>query len=181
MAPPAQVRFPTKAGKPMQPRIGDSGASDDADHFSALASTGFFGRQAAGCIPVAADTGRAMLVLRSGLVQEPFTWGTVGGAHHSWEPAEDAVRRELIEETGYDGPAEMLPLFVFRSGSFSYSNFVAVVECEFVPELGWEAVDHSWRHLGDFPLPLHFGIKALLNDEPGMAVLSRIAFARRST
>lgn len=138
--------------------------TDDADHYDALEKTGFFGAQAAGCLPMAKTTGRIMVVLRSSAVEQPHTWGNCGGAHHADEQPVNAARRELHEETGYSGQATMVPLYVFTSGSFRYANFLAIVEDEFVPQLGWEADDYKWVTLNDLPQPLHFGLVALFGD-----------------
>lgn len=136
----------------------------DKAHYDAFNKTGFFGAQAAGCVFVARSTGRMMLVHRSEAVEQPFTWGNCGGAHHEDETPIDAARREGYEETGYTGHIDLVPAFVFTSGTFRYSNFFAVVEDEFVPELGWEATDYKWCTLDDMPAPLHFGIEALFGD-----------------
>ena len=47
----------------------------DAEHAAALEKTGFWGKQAAGCIFLARDTGRYLIAHRSPYVQEPNTWG----------------------------------------------------------------------------------------------------------
>jgi 8-oxo-dGTP pyrophosphatase MutT (NUDIX family) len=148
---------------------------DDAEHYTALKATGFFGSQGAGCIPMSKKTGRVLLVLRSQEVEQPHTWGNPGGAHKADERPVDAARRELVEETGYSGPAAMVPLLVFQSGTFRYCNFLALVEDEFLPDLGWEATDHVWVNLGGWPTPLHFGVASVFNDEASVKVLQHYA------
>jgi 8-oxo-dGTP pyrophosphatase MutT (NUDIX family) len=143
---------------------------DDA-HYDALKQTGFFGEQAAGCIAMARTTGRILVVLRSAGVEQPHTWGNVGGAHHSDEQPREAAERELYEETGYHGRCETIPLMVFTKGSFRYCNFLALVDDEFVPVLGWEADDYKWVEFGDWPQPLHFGLQALFNDAASVDVI----------
>lgn len=137
---------------------------DDDEFYDARDKTGFFGSQAAGCILMAKTTGRILLVLRSAMVDQPFDWGNVGGAHKSSERPVDAAKREAYEETGYNGNIAMVPLMVFTNGDFRYSNFLAIVDDEFIPELGWEADDHKWCDFGDWPQPLHFGMQSLFND-----------------
>jgi 8-oxo-dGTP pyrophosphatase MutT (NUDIX family) len=126
----------------------------------------FFGEQGAGCIPLARSTGRILLLRRSSLVDEPGTWGNAGGAHHADEAPADAARRELREETGYGGPIELVPARAFQCGSFVYSNFIGLIDEEFVPELNWEADDYRWCAYFDLPRPLHFGLRALFGDAP---------------
>lgn len=137
---------------------------DDDEFYDARDKTGFFGNQGAGCIILAAKTGRIMVVERSASVEEPHTWGNCGGAHKSEEMPRDAALRELHEETGYKGEAKMIPLMVFQKGTFRYSNFLAIIEDEFVPQLGWEADDYRWCEFGDWPTPLHFGLQGLFSD-----------------
>lgn len=147
-------------------------------HDEALARTGFWGTRAAGAIIVARDTGRILLPLRSGSVQEPGTWGTWGGAIDGAETPEAAVLREVQEETSYRGDVELVPLYVFRRDSFAYHNYMAVVAHEFVPELNWETSDFTWVTLDDMPEPLHFGLAALLRDRASVAEIARVTRAR---
>lgn len=148
---------------------------DDEEHYDALEQTGFFGAQAAGCVPISKTTGRLMIVLRSKDVEEPYTWGNIGGAHKAEEPARTAAMRELHEETGYAGSMSMVPLYRFQQGTFVYQNFLALVDDEFVPDLGWEADDHRWVDVHDWPQPLHFGLRALFNDAESMKVIQHYA------
>ena len=143
----------------------------DAEHYEARRKTGFFGEQASGCILMAKSTGRIMLVLRSAKVDQPHTWGNVGGAHSSSERPVDAARREAHEETGYTGDIKMVPLYVFKKDTFRYSNFLGIVEDEFEPHLGWEADRAVWVDVGRWPNPLHFGVKALVNDQASMRII----------
>lgn len=149
-------------------------AGDDA-HYDARRKTGFFGAQAAGCILMAKTTGRIMLVLRSAEVDQPHTYGNLGGAHHSDERPIDAASREAHEETGYTGKVQMIPLMVFTKDAFRYSNFLGIVDEEFEPHLGWEADKAVWVELGHFPSPLHFGMKALFADAKSMNVIKHYA------
>lgn len=136
----------------------------DADHYDALEKTGFFGSQAAGAILIAKTTGRIMLVKRSNQVLQPHDWGNTGGAHHSDERPVDAAKREVYEETGYTGSITLVPLMIFQKGDFRYCNFLAIVDDEFVPNLGWEADDYVWADFGNWPTPLHFGLVSLFQD-----------------
>lgn len=146
----------------------------DKDFYDTMEKTGFFGDQAAGAILLAKKTGRILLVLRSAKVLQPHTWGNVGGAHHADENPVDAAKREAHEETGYNGSMSLIPLLVFRKGNdFVYRNFLAVVEDEFVPNLGWEATDHRWCDFGDWPQPLHFGMEGLFDDAASVATIKK--------
>lgn len=137
--------------------------NDDGDHAYALATTGFWGKQGAGCIFLAKDTKRILLPYRSSSVEQPHTWGVWGGAIDSKENPSDAVRREIREEAGYNGSAQLVPLVVFEKGTFKYHNFLAIIETEFTPRLNWETEEFKWVEYGDWPSPLHFGLQYLID------------------
>ncbi len=144
----------------------------DDVHYDALAGTGFFGEQASGCVLMAKNTGRILLVLRSPAVLESNTWGNIGGAHGAEEAPRDAAKREVYEETGYSGNMTIRPLLVFKKETFRYSNFLAIIETEFEPSLGWEATDYRWCELDNLPSNLHFGMTALFSDKESWQTLS---------
>ena len=134
-------------------------------HRASFDRTGFWGARAAGCLFLAKSTGRIMFAHRSDEVKDPDLWSTFGGAIDEGEDPATAVRREIEEETGYDGPVRMLPLAVFKHESgFRYFNFLAIVPEEFEPELNWENQDYAWVEYGNFPEPLHMGAVYLLNQ-----------------
>lgn len=140
-------------------------AESEEDHGLALRQTGFWGRQGAGAIIIAKDTGKILLPHRSFRVQEPDTWGTWGGAIDSNENPETAAKREVEEEAGYSGHIEMIPLAVFTKNTFKYYNFAALVENEFVPKLNWETQGYKWVEFGDWPSPLHPGLQWLISTD----------------
>ena len=135
---------------------------NDAEHAKELATTGFWGKQGAGCIILAKSTKRILLPYRSRAVEEPNTWGVWGGAIDSDEIPKESAKREVQEEASYNGNIEMIPLSVFEKGTFKYHNFLAIVDEEFEPELNWETQGYEWVDFGDWPQPLHFGLQSLL-------------------
>lgn len=147
-------------------------ADHEADHYRALAKTGFYGRQGAGCIILAHSTGRILLAKRSRAVEQPGTWGGWGGAIDGDENPLDAVKREVREEAGYTGPVDVRPLLVFRKGTFAYHNFLVVVEDEFRPMLNWETEGYRWCDYGNWPSPLHFGLESLFSDADSVATIT---------
>jgi len=156
---------------------------NDAEHSAAYAKTGFWGRQAAGCVFLAMDTGRLCLAERSWEVLNPGTWGTWGGAIDEGEDPAAAVRREAREETGYNGPMKLIPLYVFSDPSgFKYYNFLALVREEFKPRLNWESSGYKWFEANDWPSPLHPGVVKLLKDSASVSTIRkyvRLAKERR--
>ena len=121
----------------------------------------FWGSAGAGGVFYAEDTGRLLLAYRSGYVNEPHTWGVWGGAVDENETPEQAVKREIREETGYSGSYTLEPIWVYRKGDFRYHNFLIRVPHEFSPKLCWETEGFLWTLPPKSPKPLHFGLKAL--------------------
>jgi 8-oxo-dGTP pyrophosphatase MutT (NUDIX family) len=151
---------------------------DELAHHEALRTTGFWGAQGAGLLFFARRTRRFLLAHRSEYVQEPGTWGTWGGAIDKGDSPEAAARREASEECGLHSPIlQMVPLLVFQSGTFRYSNFLGIIEDEFVPELNWESQGFQWCRFGRWPRPLHPGLKALFADAASVEKMKALAGA----
>lgn len=146
---------------------------NDADHQVALEKTGFWGSQGAGCVIMARDTRRFLIPHRSMHVEQSGTWGTWGGAIDANESPASAAKREVEEESGYKGHIELVPLYIFVKGTFRYSNFLAIVDKEFAPKLDWETQGYKWVKFGEWPHPLHFGFKAILDDHQSMSIIQR--------
>ena len=147
----------------------------------------FWGKTAAGVLPISADTGKICLALRSSSVHSLINgktahaqcWGTFGGSFDQKEiSAEEAAKNELGEESGYRGPIEMHPAYKFQSGTFQYHNHLGVVPHEsdlaLNPESGnsWETDDVKWFSLDEIlkskgklgGYPMHDGLRDLLRE-----------------
>lgn len=143
--------------------------------------------QAAGCIIVAADTGRWCLQQRSNSVSDPGVWSTWGGGREPGESVPQCVRRELAEESGYQGPVRLEPI----DSNSTYATFLAHVPYEFEPELNSESQDYQWSDPEDLPRPLHPGLQQTLGKltenfadgrKPGRKGLSkRVGIPRKAT
>jgi 8-oxo-dGTP pyrophosphatase MutT (NUDIX family) len=146
---------------------------DERDHWHKLATTGYFGARGAGCLFLAQDSKRLLLAHRSQEVEQPGTYGTWGGAIDQGEDPLAAVKREIHEETGFDGPSIIEPLLIFKDKTFRYYNFLVVVESEFSPILNWESAGYQWCDYGQWPTPLHFGLQKLLADSRSIATIKK--------
>ena len=159
-------------------KIKDIITESDEEHRTALNQTGFWGKQGAGCLFLAKDTGRICIAHRSQAVEQPGTWGTWGGAIDSGEDPAKAVRREVEEEAGYTGQLNLIPLFIFSHPSgFKYYNFLALVDKEFIPITDWETQNSGWFDYGHWPNPLHPGLVTLLHDSTSTAIIQKYAHA----
>ena len=87
----------------------------------------------------------------------------------SRESPEEAVARELREESGYGGPVEFRHLATYYHPSgFQYYNYLAFVFDEFVPRMDWETSHFCWFDPMDrskWPGPLHPGLQLLLSND----------------
>jgi hypothetical protein len=70
------------------------------------------------------------------------------------------VRRELAEESGYQGPVRLEPV----DSNSTYATFLAHVPHEFEPVLNSESQDYQWCHPEDLPEPLHPGLQQTLGQ-----------------
>jgi 8-oxo-dGTP pyrophosphatase MutT (NUDIX family) len=139
------------------------------------------GNGASGILPIANSTKKICLALRSAQVHSRINgqtvqqrcWGTIGGALDGLSPVENA-KQEMHEETGYSGSfLQVVPAYVFKSGNFTYSNFIGLVEDEFpfAPSSGhsWETDGITWASYEDILKqmpkyknhPFHDGLVAL--------------------
>jgi hypothetical protein len=139
--------------------------------------------------------------LRSRYVNEPNQIGVWGGKADEEEGENElgivnVVKREFREETGYNGEIELIPAYIYQtpSKSFTYYNFIGLVEDEFTPLLDWETKNAKWITLEelvkyedfiiiDFGYGInkyykHFGLMSLLNDKNSMDLLTSIRFAK---
>jgi 8-oxo-dGTP pyrophosphatase MutT (NUDIX family) len=139
----------------------------------------FWGNKASGVLIIAKDTGRILIGLRSGSVNEPYTWGNFGGAigmddsgyeEEELEPSINA-KKEMMEEIGYSGSTEMIESYVFKSGSFIYYNYLGIIPNEsdideYDSDLNWEVDKLKWVTFEELINhdDLHFGIESLLEN-----------------
>lgn len=126
--------------------------------------------QAIGSLILAADSLKFLFQLRSADSDTPSTYGCFGGSIDGAEDLNQALFREINEETGYAGPfTQLMPLrpsIDFGRG-FTYYNNLLVVPSEFAPRAEGKFADesdgHAWTLYGEWPTPLHPGLAWLLS------------------
>mgnify|MGYP000450397913 CR=1 FL=1 len=144
------------------------------EDFSVYTNDKFWGTIGAGILPIAKDTGRILVPLRSDYVNEPNTYGVWGGMLDDMETNDPikAAKIEFKEESGYTNSIEVIPAFVFKkvddngNDIFRYHNYIGIIECEFTPVLDWESKGYEWltfNELMDLE-PKHFGLKSLIEN-----------------
>lgn len=129
-------------------------------------------RQGAGCMILSRRTGRFLFCLRPEAVPSGGTWAIWGGKGEAGESPAETALREVGEETGYHYGGPLLHLHHSRHGNFRYDTFLIDVADEFAPapSLEWERFE--WAAPGEFPEPMHWGLKSLLSDGTALRLLS---------
>jgi ADP-ribose pyrophosphatase YjhB (NUDIX family) len=93
--------------------------------------------------------GRVLLMRRAGNPHKG-TWAYPGGKIETDETPEQAARREVREECGYDYTGPLLPLGTNQNG---FQGFAAKVE-PFAPEINEEHDAVQWASFDKLPSPL---------------------------
>jgi len=140
--------------------------------------------QAVGALVLALDTGNFSFQLRGPHSDTPNCYGTWGGSVDGAEDLVNALRRELREETGYNGEWSVMPLKVSRNGKgFEYHTYFVTVPKQFVvnpeSEFRSESTAAIWTAFNQWPQPMHPGLKAVLDDPHVQFVLEQ-ALKRRA-
>lgn len=107
---------------------------------------------------------RVLFVKRSETSDFPSTWCFPGGGLEPGESPAECAAREMREETGYDAATDGLK-DLDRNGvtGTDYQTFLHQADDTFTPTLNDEHTEHAWARWGDWPQPLHPGVKAVLD------------------
>lgn len=127
----------------------------------------YWGKVGAGLLVFDRETCKVLVQHRSADVNEPNTWGIVGGAVSANRPEygigeqfkdigvpEEDIRRaaveEFKEETGFDGDVKIVSKFYkFEAPGFEYHSYVAFVNRKFDPKNTWESQGYEWMDIDD--------------------------------
>ena len=117
----------------------------------------------AGIVLIAPDN-TALFTLRSDECDNPFTWCFPGGQQDGSESPEQTAIRETIEEAGYSA-SNLKPFSTYtaKDGQKFYL-FKTPVKHKFTPKLSDESTKFVWASLDNPPEPLHYGVKAVLEN-----------------
>lgn len=123
---------------------------------------------AAGTLFVAPD-GEVLVVRRSAAARDyPGHWSIPAGELEGEETAEDAARREAIEEVGdsWGGEAieRRLAHRAMAQGGGHFTTFVQPVAQKFTPVLNQEHSGFAWSRLDDLPGPVHPELEGMLGE-----------------
>jgi 8-oxo-dGTP pyrophosphatase MutT (NUDIX family) len=151
--------------------------------FHNKAGENFWGNIGGGVLPICTKTGRILLPFRSRYVNEPNTWGVWGGKideehGEAQSDIEEVVKREFMEEGGFDGNIQLIPAYVFRKENvFTYYNFIGLLDHEHQPTLDWETESFKWVTFNEMMgiSPKHFGLSGLLKDQKSLQTIKKYA------
>ena len=122
------------------------------------------------------DTQRFLFLHRT-QSRQADVWGLVGGTNESEEIPYQALIREIKEEIG-ECPSivKSIPLetFVSNDEKFNFHTYLCVVESEFIPKLNGEHNGYAWVSFGNWPKPLHQGLRNTLQSKSNLTKLQTV-------
>jgi 8-oxo-dGTP pyrophosphatase MutT (NUDIX family) len=122
--------------------------------------------QAAGTLIIA--DGNVLFLRRGNGGDHPDEWAFPGGGVESGESAEDAARRETMEEAGYE-PHKLIEIAKASDGAVEFTTFYH--ECRpFEVDLSDESTEYLWSPIGSWPEPLHPGCRYALESDAFKAI-----------
>ena len=121
------------------------------------------------------DTKRFLLLHRTQSKQNNV-WGLVGGTTTSDKNLWDGLQREIKEEIGEQQIKKTIPMetFISNDENFLYHTYLCVVEKEFIPELNTEHDGYAWVSFGNWPKPLHQGLRKTFQNKTNQIKLDTV-------
>lgn len=122
--------------------------------------------QAAGTLIIA--DGNVLFLRRGNGGDHTGEWSFPGGGVETGESAEDAARRETMEEAGYE-PHKLIQIAKASDGAVEFTTFYH--ECRpFEVALSDESTEYLWSPIGSWPEPLHPGCRFVLESDAFKAI-----------
>ncbi len=122
------------------------------------------------------DTQRFLFLHRS-QSRQANVWGLVGGTNESEEIPYQALLREIKEEVGKTPEIiKSIPLetFVSNDERFNFHTYLCVIKEEFIPTLNGEHNGYAWVSFGNWPKPLHQGLRNTLQSKSNLTKLQTV-------
>ena len=128
-----------------------------------------------GALLYARDTKRFLFLHRTKGKQSNL-WGLVGGTNENEETPWSALQREINEEIGNIDIKKSIPLetFISNDNKFAFHTYLCIVDQEFLPTLNEEHIGYAWTTFGDWPKPLHHGLRNTLNNKTNVTKLETV-------
>lgn len=148
------------------------------DSYDNSAGKKFWGNYGCGILAIEQSTKKILVSLRSKYVNEPNTWGVIGGKVDNEDIMSfnaEAIR-EFKEETQYNGPIELRTAYLFKTEGFQYQNFIGIIPEPFNAIPDWESEKFEWVTFEELMQlePKHFGLKKLLDDKKSIDILQDV-------
>ena len=86
------------------------------------------------------------------------------------------LHRVIKEEVGEVEIKKKIPMetFISNDENFLYHTFLCVVEKEFIPKLNTEHDGYAWVSFGNWPKPLHQGLRKTLQNKMNQVKLDTV-------
>ena len=104
-------------------------------------------------------------------------WGLVGGTNEGAETPFEGLQREITEEIGHlPEIKKTIPLesFISNDQKFLFHTYLCLVEDEFLPVLNDEHDGYAWVSFGQWPKPLHHGLRNTLTNKTNQNKLETV-------
>jgi len=104
-------------------------------------------------------------------------WGLVGGTNEGSETPWEGLRREIIEEIGFEPEIKKtIPLetFISSDSRFYFHTYLCLIKEEFIPILNNEHNGYAWVSFSKWPRPLHQGLRNTLTSKINIAKLETV-------
>ena len=122
------------------------------------------------------DTQRFLFLHRT-QSRQANVWGLVGGTNESEEIPYQALLRERKEEVGETPEIiKSIPLetFVSNDEKFNFHTYLCGVKEEFIPTVNGEHNGYAWVSFGNWPKPLHQGLRNTLQSKSNLTKLQTV-------